>query len=482
MFGSSALSQASVGEAYASTVLLDPEGSVDAVFPISAVAEGIHPYFGSVYSFLRFTASGRDIQFITTAADPYWPDVVLALHMNGVNAATTFQDEVGAAVTVNGNAQISTAQSKFNGSSGFFDGAGDFLSRATTADFGFGTGAWTAECWLYSTKSSWSASASSLIDFRATTGNGLIYIQTDGTLGYWNDSINYACTTSLSLNAWHHVAASYDGATFRLFVNGALENTVAASFDFTGSRPIRVGGSVNNNDFFQGYLTDVRVTKGAARYTSSFTPATEAFPTTDVEVISIDPTSQFVAGAVLNEPIPITGVATGIGHVQGTVAASPYFSAAVNAIVGAFGDVVASDIFYAIADGIVQVQGEASGAISFVGDAVGSIPPVGRATGAMRFTGSGSGARGATGQVNTPIQFTSDTVGQHGRVGAVSGLMRFTGQASGARGVNGAGIGTIEFNALAEGHADVFPIGNVYALIGIGAQAFGPPAQAEICT
>src|SRR3972149_9214360 len=61
----------------------------------------------------------------------------LLLHMDGANGSTTFTDEMGQAVTANGNAQISTAQSKFGGASGLFDGTGDYLSVPASADWDF---------------------------------------------------------------------------------------------------------------------------------------------------------------------------------------------------------------------------------------------------------------------------------------------------------------------------------------------------------
>ena len=61
-------------------------------------------------------------------ADANYENVVLLLHANGVNGSTQIRDERGHAVTCNGNAAISTTQSKFGGSSLGFDGTGDFTA------------------------------------------------------------------------------------------------------------------------------------------------------------------------------------------------------------------------------------------------------------------------------------------------------------------------------------------------------------------
>ena len=59
---------------------------------------------------------------------------VALLHMNGVDNSTTFTDESGKSWTANGDAQISTSQSKFGGASGLFDGTGG-LSISDSDDF-----------------------------------------------------------------------------------------------------------------------------------------------------------------------------------------------------------------------------------------------------------------------------------------------------------------------------------------------------------
>src|SRR3990167_5725818 len=69
----------------------------------------------------------------------------LLLHCDGVDAATTFTDEIGKAVTANGNAQIDTAQKKFGTASGLFDGTGDYLSLADSDDWNFGAGDFTID-------------------------------------------------------------------------------------------------------------------------------------------------------------------------------------------------------------------------------------------------------------------------------------------------------------------------------------------------
>ncbi|MGE3298622.1 MAG: phage tail protein, partial [Porticoccaceae bacterium] len=92
---------------------------------------------GTTYSWANEVA---DSGIIGAGEDPYWNNVVALLHMDGTNGSTTFTDQKGHTFTATGNAQISTAQSKFGGASALFDGTGDLVSSADHADWALGAG------------------------------------------------------------------------------------------------------------------------------------------------------------------------------------------------------------------------------------------------------------------------------------------------------------------------------------------------------
>ncbi len=83
-----------------------------------------------------------NVLLIPAAVDAADPFTRLLLHMDGTDGATTFPDSSPSArtVTVNGNAQVDTAQSVFGGASALFDGTGDFLTVPEAADFDIATG------------------------------------------------------------------------------------------------------------------------------------------------------------------------------------------------------------------------------------------------------------------------------------------------------------------------------------------------------
>jgi hypothetical protein len=212
------------------------------------------------------------------AGDANYGDVVLLLHGNGANASTSFTDNSPAprAVTPAGNAQISTAQSQFGGSSMLFDGSGATLSIPYSTDFDIGTN-YTIEAWV------WKPATTDLCVVSSRNAGNINYhlfvgayvsidtISSGGTL-------SLAGTTAVTSNAWHHVAATKDGNTWRIFLDGNLEasGTVSGTYAATGV-PIVVGAT-SAGYYFNGYIGDLRITKNVARHTASFTPPTEAFP------------------------------------------------------------------------------------------------------------------------------------------------------------------------------------------------------------
>ena len=102
------------------------------------VTKGVARYVAS------FTPPGAAFpDLVGSATDPYSANVALLLRMDGANGSTVFTDATGKTVIVNGNAQMTTAQSKSGGASAYFDGAGDFLQVADSVDFDLGAGDFT---------------------------------------------------------------------------------------------------------------------------------------------------------------------------------------------------------------------------------------------------------------------------------------------------------------------------------------------------
>ena len=176
-----------------------------------------------------------------------------------------------------GNAQISTTQSKFGGSSMYFDGTGDYLLLQGGQNFTFGTGDFTIEMWVYVN----SGLNTDIVyyDGRPASTNGLyniIYTNSTGKLVYSTNSADRITgTTTLSTGTWYHVALSRSGTSTRLFLNGTQESstyTDSNSYIVGANRPvIGANGFGLGNAPLNGYIDDLRITKGYARYTANFT-------------------------------------------------------------------------------------------------------------------------------------------------------------------------------------------------------------------
>lgn len=206
-------------------------------------------------------------------SDPNFSSVVLLLSMDGSNGSTTFTDSssYGRAVTANSNAQISTAQSKYGGASGSFDGNGDYL--ATSVSGGLGGGNFTLEFWYYKT-----ADSGYLFNSR-TNGTGSDGFDLRHDLRATTTSAQIFEARTVPLNEWVHVAIARSGSALLLFINGTLVSTVTRSTNFSGA-DIRIGGSpYGNTGYLTGFIDDFRITVGIARYTANFTPPTAPFPT-----------------------------------------------------------------------------------------------------------------------------------------------------------------------------------------------------------
>ena len=88
--------------------------------------------------------------------------------------------------------------------------------------------------------------------------------------------------TLLSANTWYHIAVTRSGNTFRTFVNGVVEKTYTSSAAVFSDAtvPYNIGRTAYQSGtfYYNGYMDDLRVTKGYARYTANFTPPTSAHP------------------------------------------------------------------------------------------------------------------------------------------------------------------------------------------------------------
>ncbi len=142
----------------------------------------------------------------------------------------------------------------------------------------------TFEAWVYAASwatwsSDWGSGAipSLMFSGQATTKN--VYwafgptADAKLTFYYWSGALNFFKSTStLSVNAWHHIALSKQGTTLRFFIDGVLDTTTTYSAAAVTAAMLFTGGSVNSVGL-TGRVRNLRVTQGYARYLRKFNPA-----------------------------------------------------------------------------------------------------------------------------------------------------------------------------------------------------------------
>jgi hypothetical protein len=185
-----------------------------------------------------------------------------------------------------GNAAITTSTYKYGTGSISFDGSGYLYSRALpNPNVALRTGDFTVEAWI---NTNTLTGERGFIQTSATAG-GLQTSYTDGIIGVivagagsYTISMNVGGTnvvgsTAITTGTWYHIALTRSSGSVRLFINGVLSSgptTITA--DLTGQY-ICVGGYYNTSYLWNGYIDDLRITKGVARYTATFTPPVKAF-------------------------------------------------------------------------------------------------------------------------------------------------------------------------------------------------------------
>lgn len=199
------------------------------------------------------------------------------LLLNGTNAGI-FDGSVQNNLETVGNAQVSTAVKKFANASMAFDGSGDYLVIQNDPSMILAGANFTIEAWIYPNGdySNYRTIISKRILGSSSASYQLYLRQTTGVLSFFNGT-EYVSTSTPTANTWSHVAAVYDGTNINLYLNGTrvLQSALTMS-DISAN--IFVGSFPSYNETFNGYIEDMRVTKGIARYTANFTPPTKSFP------------------------------------------------------------------------------------------------------------------------------------------------------------------------------------------------------------
>ncbi len=234
---------------------------------------------------LHIIAASSARSSVQPGTDPHFSKVQLLLHMTGVNGETSFVDKSPTPKTMvtMGNAQVDTSVSKFGGGSMKLDGSGDYLKTADSNAWSMGNQPFTVEFWIRFNTLTGSQRITGQCETNGSTASISFQIQKGSTnkiaINGGGTLPTIIGTTTVTTGVWYHIAATGDGSTLRLFLNGVLEGSAAYTTMFDSAYELAIGRlGQYNGDYVNGWINDYRITKGVARYTANFTPPTEAFP------------------------------------------------------------------------------------------------------------------------------------------------------------------------------------------------------------
>ena len=203
----------------------------------------------------------------------------------------------------------------------YFDGNNDYLTVPKSTDFDF-PGQFTMEGWILANSlPSTNKTIFESIDWGAQLGQYQFGVSTDNKVQFYvyNNANTYIKgTTTLTPRRWYHLAVSRDSSSnIRLFVNGVLENTTNNNYALSNSNqpnPARIGATKIGNSgsgiqsSLNGYISNVRVIKGTALYTSNFTPSTTPLTNvTNTKLLCCQSTTSATTAAVSPTSISTNG-------------------------------------------------------------------------------------------------------------------------------------------------------------------------------
>jgi len=205
------------------------------------------------------------------------------LHGDGVSGSIDFKDETGKIVTAYGNARIDSSQSKFGGACAYFDGLGDYLILPDSDDWCFGSGDFTIDCW---------------VRFASVSAADYFLVSQYGTATYRNfgielylggNTVNFIYSVDgntakianfpwvgAAANTWYHLAFVRSGNSLKFYLNGTQTGSIADVSGvnlFNPGSPLSIGCNPDGlGNYFNGWIDEIRISKGIARWTTNFIP------------------------------------------------------------------------------------------------------------------------------------------------------------------------------------------------------------------
>ncbi len=240
---------------------------------LAPVVEGSHP--GTLTVASSASNAPHTLSLSASAAystpDAYLNSVSLLFNAEGGTSTAPVNAKGSMSLAAVGTPLLATNDKRYGLRSGYLNGTSVF--KATGAASGFGTGDFTVEGWF---KYTGTYSSSTYMGFVGTdTTGGLTFYIGSNAIRYApqnSSSVVIAGLTGLQSNTWQHIAVQRQSGTLRVFINGSSVGSISATNNFPAQTFV-IGGDTPSAGRFTGYVDDVRVTPGVARYPAAgFTP------------------------------------------------------------------------------------------------------------------------------------------------------------------------------------------------------------------
>jgi hypothetical protein len=254
-------------------------GATTTRYGVGQYGNGYAPYaFSGYISNARVAKTAVYTANFTPSTTPLTAITNTSLLVRGDTGAFYDLSNVGNPESGTGSATVTTQVKKFGNESGSFSGVTTYISAPNATGFQFGSGDFTVEMWLNTADTDFNLCG--LVT--ASTGNWMMVVV--ASQFYWQTTYSVTnlfnvSAASILNSAWHHIAISRSGTSLRVFFDGVQQGSspYSDSTNYNGTGALRIGSGANGD--LNGYLDDIRITKGVARYTANFTPPTATFPT-----------------------------------------------------------------------------------------------------------------------------------------------------------------------------------------------------------
>jgi hypothetical protein len=206
----------------------------------------------------------------------------LCLHMD--DAGLSDSSLTPKTMTLVGDVARSATQSKFGGYAAVFDGTGDQITTPDSADWAFGAGNFTVDFWIYfnslpSSNGVYNGGCGQWVDsthywafyFGRNAGFQRVYFSASGT------TLDIQANTGVSTGTWYHFAVVRNGTAFNIYKDGVSIGSGTSAGTLTDVAAVLQIGRQTTGAYLNGYIDEFRLSLGIARWTTDFTPPTEAY-------------------------------------------------------------------------------------------------------------------------------------------------------------------------------------------------------------